>query len=250
MIRLGKCLIGVAATLVTVGGVAVASGDAERQNISQQPVATCGRYGVSAVINRKRVCLRERQRCVRRFARRYTRYGFACRGVLQVPWRTLYRPLRVLTLPPKKPCPTSPAKGNSAAIGQGVAVPLWGQGPAYPVLSEDQGRPVLNFRWPPALEMGPEWSGSKVLWFVDPRYGGRILVRGRQLDGDNELRFQDGRPAFTEAERLNPSHALRIEEGSRDQPAATRVRAAGCYAYQVDGRMFSYHIVFEARATS
>jgi len=33
-------------------------------------------------------------------------------------------------------------------------------------------------------------------------------------------------------------------------PAATFLRAPGCYAYQVDGRGFSYLIVFTARPTS
>ncbi|MBA2462339.1 MAG: hypothetical protein H0V45_11335 [Actinobacteria bacterium] len=36
-------------------------------------------------------------------------------------------------------------------------------------------------------------------------------------------------------------------EGGGDNPSLTRLRAPGCYAYQVDGRTFSYVIVFEAR---
>lgn len=31
-----------------------------------------------------------------------------------------------------------------------------------------------------------------VLWFVYPGYSGPVLVRGRQLDGPNELRFERG----------------------------------------------------------
>ena len=130
---------------------------------------------------------------------------------------------------------------------------LWGTGPAYPMLSSDPNpgaaeRPVLVFKWPPPEGWGTEWSGSKVLWVVDRRVRqGRILVRGRQVGGPFEVRFQDGRPAFTTQERLNPATELRIEERMRDQPAATRVRTEGCYAYQVDGRTFSYLIVFEAR---
>jgi hypothetical protein len=53
------------------------------------------------------------------------------------------------------------------------------------------------------------------------RYAARALVRGYQLDGPNEVRF--------------------------DTPSLTRLRAPGCYAYQVDGRTFSYVVIFEAR---
>ena len=80
---------------------------------------------------------------------------------------------------------------------------------------------------------------------LDTRYASRALVRGRQLDGPNEVRFVHGYPGFTAEKILNPVPELRIE-GS-DTPSLTRVRAPGCYAYQVDGRTFSYLVVFEAR---
>jgi len=46
---------------------------------------------------------------------------------------------------------------------------------------------------------------------------------------------------------LNPIRELRLLGGGGN-PALTRVRAPGCYAYQVDGRTYSYSIVFEAQA--
>ena len=39
------------------------------------------------------------------------------------------------------------------------------------------------------------WDGTKVLWTV-PRYNGPYIVRGRQLDGTGELRFDQG-PTWT-----------------------------------------------------
>jgi hypothetical protein len=98
---------------------------------------------------------------------------------------------------------------------------------------------------PPPDGWGTEWSGTKRVWLVDDRYTGRILVRGHQLDGPNEVRFVSGRPGFTAEKLLNPVREHRFEWG--DQPSLTRLRAPGCYAYQVDGRTFSYRIVFEAR---
>jgi hypothetical protein len=88
------------------------------------------------------------------------------------------------------------------------------------------------------------WYYVKVLWVADPRYAGPALIRGRQIDGSDELRFEWGsEPAaelwFTE---LNGT----TDDGWRDQPSYTRVRAPGCYAYQVDGLDFTEVIVFEA----
>jgi hypothetical protein len=71
-------------------------------------------------------------------------------------------------------------------------------------------------------------------------YGGPVLIRGRQLDGPNELRFDAG--AFPPREIRIP--ASRVQ---RNRPSFTRVRAPGCYSYQVDGLAFSSTIVFEAR---
>jgi hypothetical protein len=67
-----------------------------------------------------------------------------------------------------------------------------------------------------------------------------VLVRGRRLDGPDELRFED--PAVPELVlpddgRGNPW---------RDYPGYTRLRAPGCYAYQIDTRSRSFTIVFRA----
>lgn len=199
------------------------------------------------------VRLREGQPCRSRLNRIYRQHAFVCtaEGFLQTPWQFLRRPLVRLLLAPGTPCPTPPLMGDARTIGFKFGGNLWGPGPAYPLLGADPGggqKPVLVFRWPPPPGFGSEWSGSKVLWLVDrKKHRGRILVRGRQLDGPNGIRFEDGWPGFTRKGSLNPSIELRIEEEMPDQPATTRVRAAGCYAYQVDGRSFTYLIVFEAR---
>jgi len=83
------------------------------------------------------------------------------------------------------------------------------------------------------------------MWSVDPRYVGPVLVRGRQLDGPNEIRFENGSPGFTDEQRLHPARELRLL-GGYVHPATTRVRALGCYAWQIDGIGFSRRIVFVA----
>ena len=72
---------------------------------------------------------------------------------------------------------------------------------------------------------------------MHPRYAGRVLVRGRRLDGPGLVRFGRG---------LVPALELRMPAGRREQPSFTRLRSPGCYAYQVDGRTFSRVVIFRA----
>jgi hypothetical protein len=166
-----------------------------------------------------------------------------------IPWRKLYRPLRIPRIPPGSSCPTSEPDRRGDLSRLGFVGTAWGRGPAYPGgLGND--RPALRFLYPapPTSEFyGSEWSGNKVLWIIDPRRRGRVLIRGRQLDGPNELRFERGKlpPKEMRIGRWGSSPS-----GAGHRPSYTRVRAAGCYAYQVDGKAFSRVIVFEARADS
>lgn len=170
------------------------------------------------------------------------------RGEAERSWSALRRPLRVPKIAPGSSCPRNPRRGYTTSLGFNFRGPLFGPGPAYPLLL-DRATATIEFAWPPTNPQwaASGWSGTKTLWVVDRKYQGRVLVRGRQLDGQNALRFEDGRPAFTRESALRPSPELRIEEGSTDQPSATRVRAEGCYAFQVDGESFSYLITFKAR---
>lgn len=119
----------------------------------------------------------------------------------------------------------------------------------YPVFG-DQG--VLHFN-PPApqtsqsLFAGSEWGGQKVLWVAAPSYRGPVLIRGRQLDGPHAIGFGRARVPFAEMELLAPGASSPGEpSGWREWPSYTRLRAGGCYAYQVDGTNFDTVIVFRA----
>ena len=158
-------------------------------------------------------------------------------------WQQLERPFHIPTIAAGSACPTATPdpRGDLRRIGfTGVA---WGNGPAYPGGLNEDGRPVLRYQDPippQSLFSGSAWFGNKVLWMVDPVYRGPVLVRGRQVDGPNELRFDGG---------MLPPRMMRIVPGPspRGRPSYTRVRAPGCYAYEVDGIGFSHVLVFEAK---
>ncbi len=156
-----------------------------------------------------------------------------------VDWSELRRPLRIPRLASGAPCPVTPARTVSRAFARAQ-----GNGPVYPVGAAGGLRfiyPVQRSQlWYPS-----RWSGNKILWVARPRLNSRVLIRGRRLDGPQALRFENG---------SLPAAELRLELGSDDvgengwleYPSYTRVRAAGCYAWQVDGADFSKVIVFRA----
>jgi hypothetical protein len=162
------------------------------------------------------------------------------------PWKALYRPLEVPRLAAGEACPVSIVDASVDFASFGIA-PGLGSGPAYPVgfhLSDS----TLELARPGNFQ-SRTWGGQKVLWFVHPRYRGPVLIRGRQLDGPYRVRFERGNVPPREL-RIARSDAVQ-PDGSRGRPSFTRLRAPGCYGYQVDGRTFSRVIVFQARwATS
>ena len=164
------------------------------------------------------------------------------------PWGPLRRPLTVPRIEPGTPCPVSQVDTsvNFAAMGVGQGL---GRGPAYPVGLDADGTmtlaPADNFN-------SREWMGQKVLWFVPSRYRGPVLIRGRQLDGAYRVRFQRGDVPALEL-RLAPRQSVSWSgkpRNARGNPSFTRLRAAGCYGYQVDGQAFSYVVVFRAEVES
>jgi hypothetical protein len=150
------------------------------------------------------------------------------------------RPVRVPTLSPGAPCPTAQPSGDLPTLAPGSVGTAFGRGPVYPVLPHATGRAEILFRYPPprdSIDYGSRWSGQKVMWVLAHPFRGPALVRGRQLDGPNELRFERG---------LVPPRERRLRR-SGSNPSFTRLRAPGCYAYQIDGLRFRYLIVFEAK---
>jgi hypothetical protein len=221
------------ALIVLAGALAVASTASAGDTSST--ATRCGKWAVPARIAGKPVCLKDNQRCNERRAAQYRRYGFDCHGgFLITRWDFLRnRPLTELRIEPGQQCPVTTETGRVAGFS------ALGPGPAFPFGTHN----VVTFTMPPEEGLGPEWGGVKRVWLLDTRHAGRALVRGRQLDGPNEVRFVRG-PQWTPTKMLNPVRELQVEGPT---PSMTRLRAPGCYAYQVDVRTSSYVVVFEAR---
>jgi len=124
------------------------------------------------------------------------------------------------------------------------------RGPVYGALLA--GPPRIVYLQPPIGKS--RWQAVRTIWVSRPSYGGPVLVRGGRLDRPGRLGF--GRrhrpqwelrlPAGDWPHRdLHPSGRGRpLAGGWRASSVPTRIRAPGCYAFQVDGLGFSYVLAF------
>ncbi|MET0729570.1 MAG: hypothetical protein ABWZ03_00130 [Solirubrobacterales bacterium] len=168
-------------------------------------------------------------------------------GMAAGPWRELHRPLELPRLTAGETCPVSSVGGGvdweSANIFGGRGI---GRGPVYAGLG---GPPVGTF----PVQVYPErpgWLAGKLFWYVEPEYRGRVLIRGRRIDGQGPLQFEVRRA--TEL-RVGIGETVRWHgqpRGSRGVPSGVLVKTPGCYAVQVDGTDFSRRIVFRATSSS
>ena len=154
-------------------------------------------------------------------------------------WAQLHRPLHIPHIAPGSPCPASPPDTTvdfrSYGVGQG-----YGPGPAYPIFLNRPDHAQLDFNYPSdGIFAGDPWGGQKVLWFLRPGYGDRVLVRGRELDGRYRIRFGEEPSPYLPDE-------MRIA-AMGDHPSTTRLRTGGCYGYQIDGPSYSRVAVFDAK---
>jgi hypothetical protein len=144
------------------------------------------------------------------------------------------RPMKVPHLAPGATCPQSKMSRASPYSGDGL-----GTGPAYAITGGQD------------LVADPNVV-TKVLWVVDPKYGGPVRIRGAQLDGVHGLLFEAGGNHWSGApvktlERS--SGAVNLEAGTptgapwRYWPSYTYAESPGCYAWQVDGLSFTELIV-------
>ena len=235
--------------LITVFASAMVSADAS----ALSPAKSCGVYSVSAIIGGRASCLRDEQPCRHRFEPQYQRYDFHCRNdsSLVAAWRRLGRPLRVPSIASGTACPVSNPDtridfSHAYGVGRGI-----GPGPVYPVHYDPRGPDMstvrVRFPAPPGyFAEGSEWNGWKHVWVIRATYQGPVLIRGRQLDGASDVRF--GGQIVPPTEHRLPARPRSLAGVFRFERTFSRVRTPGCYAYQIDGTMFSYLVVFEVRA--
>jgi hypothetical protein len=182
-------------------------------------------------------CLAPYTHCTKAHEAVYRRHAYSCAaGNLQYDYSQLRR------RPVRQPaCTLTSQQGTLKRNGFG-SVPAWGS-PASPFMPERSL--VAPVEYDPGAYA--EYGLFKAMWAIDPRYVGPVLVRGRQLDGADILKFEKGEPGFSDYTRTHPTTELH-ESGGYVHPSVTRVQTLGCYAYQVDGIGFSYSIVFRAVA--
>lgn len=121
------------------------------------------------------------------------------------------------------------------ASAAGYAGPVVGPGPVF----AGQASPFALSGF-----VGSDWAGARVTWVSDPGYSGPVLIRGGEVAGAGFVGFGEGHVPVNDLQLLTP--ATMTSSGARTWPSFTRVRAPGCYAYQVDGIGFSEVIVFQA----
>jgi hypothetical protein len=182
-------------------------------------------------------CLAPYTHCTKAHRAAYRRHAYSCvGGYLQYDYSQLRR------RPVRQPaCTLTAQRGTLKRNGFG-SVPAWGS-PASPFMPERSL--VAPVEYDPGAYA--DYGVFKAMWAIDPRYVGPVLVRGRQLDGTDVLKFEKGEPGFSDYTRAHPTTELH-ESGGYIHPSVTRVQTLGCYAYQVDGIGFSSSIVFRAVA--
>lgn len=230
------------ALFAVAAGIAAAMGP--HVGRSSAPAHVCGLYSVRAEVRAKAVCLSDAERCGVGLARQYARYGFECAsGSLLATWKRLDRPLHIPTLPPGATCPISSIASRIDFRAHNVGAGI-GPGPVFPApFSPDAPQPLNAFSVPAG------WHGGKHALFTLSAYHGRVLIRGRQLDGPGIVTFASneirGAPALS-----SPKPELRLGVGG-PQVVHTFffLTPPGCYAYQIDGTTFSYLVVFTVSQT-
>ena len=163
-------------------------------------------------------------------------------GGAGVGWRKLHRPLHLPQVAPGAACPVSSVDSRidwpSLHIYGGSGI---GRGPVYPATG-----PTSQLTVQPDTQNGGPWLTTKLFWYVRPRYRGRVLIRGTQLDGTNRLGFNgDTLPRWELRIHIGETVAWSGQPAySRGVPSNVRALVPGCYGVQIDGTRFSRIVVF------
>jgi hypothetical protein len=148
------------------------------------------------------------------------------------------RPLHLPALAPGEACPVTQPHAADPDVGQ-----VTGDGPFYAEFDSDG-----TLRYAPAAAFNSrEWGGQTMIWVAPPTLAGHILLRGRQLDGPDEVRFGGGDVPAIDHLVNSPHDAAHVGNAPWLTFIDTaRLEAPGCYAYQIDSAWFSTVVVFRA----
>ena len=180
----------------------------------------------------------------------------------QEPWARLEaRPFHIPSVDPGAPCPKTTRglhaqeihrissvlgpTGLRIALGSGPVYPFFFFGGAFyrPSKPSGEGSAIR-----PANQPGA-WDSIKTLWIAPRSFEGRVLVRGRQINGLHLLRFGAGNRSGLPFLRLSWGDAAVQRDGSSHWTGGTWVSAPGCFALQLDYSHASKTIVIEIGRT-
>ena len=135
--------------------------------------------------------------------------------------------------------------GPRIALGSGPVYPFFFFGGAFyrPNKTSGKGSAIRPANHPGA------WDSIKTLWIAPRSFEGRVLVRGRQINGLHRLRFGAGNRSGLPFLRLSRDDAAVQRDGSSHWTGGTWVSAPGCYALQLDDSHASKTIVIEIGRT-
>ncbi|MDQ1552614.1 MAG: hypothetical protein QOD50_2036 [Actinomycetota bacterium] len=94
------------------------------------------------------------------------------------------------------------------------------------------------------------WSAIETIWTADPGFEGPVSVRGRQIDGQAELRFGDPNDPVQELRLVRGDSSALVAGRSILGTSEIRVQASGCYAVTIDAGGSATTVVFRAAPIS
>jgi hypothetical protein len=150
----------------------------------------------------------------------------------------LARPLRVPSIEPGAPCPTSSASTRSPVAQPADAVGL-GQSPLFPISFYVGPAATLELRGATPTPEG--LYDLKVVWASTTSYVGPAVVRVGRLDGTGRGFV---RLLYDAKASRGDAVLFTLDDYPRDWPSLTYVSGPGCWAYQVDGLTFDETLVF------
>ena len=157
-------------------------------------------------------------------------------------WTALRRPLHFPRA--NKTCPRTDGRKASEFSPFGTNFAL-GRGPVYPMFDvhpEYRPNSVGSMARFNATRLYHGWYVAKILWIVDSRYQGPVLIRGARIDKRGRLFPDQGLDLELRLPRASSSAT-----DWRSRPTLARIAVGGCYGFQVDGDDFSTTITFPAR---
>lgn len=170
-------------------------------------------------------------------------------GDIGAQWQPLARrPVRVPHIVSGAPCSVSPVQQFSVGYGPGL-----GAGPVYPFPFATDGR-IEGFE-PPSPGQPEGRSLTMLLWAVPNTGAYPVLVRGARVDGNDPIYFNGGMAQISNAAdwRTVPQLSALELQGFQYSasnwtvyPSYVRLRAPGCYAFQLDAPSFSRVLIFRA----